>query len=268
MDPRGTLTVGLAPLTVGRPDPSTMVAAAAAGGFAAVGMSLWVPGRPCRRVCGDARLLRTTRQRVDDAGVDVVDTGVVVLDRALDTDAVKRVLETACRLGSDRVIAMNQDDDAARAATALRAVSDIAASFGMVVGVEFMPYTSTRTLQDACLLIAQVGADNVGVVLDVLHLFRSGGRVEDLQTLGPVPLHLVQLCDARLTAPAAQDLRAEALRGRLAPGRGDLPLRELLAAVPAGVPVTLEAPTQADVGRSATERAVRAGDALRSFLGG
>ncbi len=266
MDPRTAPTVGLAPLTVGRPDPLTMVSAAEAGGFGAMGLSLWAPGQPCRRVCSDARLLRTTRRRIADAGLEIVDTGVVVLDRALETDVLRRVLETACELGADRVIAMNQDDDGARAAASLRVVSDVAASFGMVVGVEFMPYSSTRTLHDARRLVARVAAANVGIVLDVLHLFRSGGRVGDLRTLGPVPLHLVQLCDAGWAAPAAEDLRAEALRGRLAPGRGDLPLRELLAAVPTDVPVSLEAPTAADAGRSATERAVRAGSELRRFL--
>lgn len=102
----------------------------------------------------------------------------------------------------------------------------------------------------------------------MLHLSRSGGTPDDLRLLDGVLLHLVQLCDARRSAPAPDRLRAEALGDRLHPGEGDLPVRDIVARVPDAVPLALEAPRAEDAARSPVERAVVDGAALRRFLAG
>ncbi len=260
------LGVGLAPLTVGRPDPLTMVAAAEAGGFDSLGMTLWAPDEDCAPVCRDPRLLAEVRRRIEATGVSVTDVGVVVLRPRLDIDVVERVLVTAHVLGARLVIVMNADDDGRRAASTLRTVADLARPYGLLVGVEFMPYSCTRTVAEAQQLAAGTGADNVGLVLDVLHLFRSGCTADDLREPAVRALQLVQLCDAERAGPGPERLRAEALSGRRYPGEGELPLEQVLALVPAGVPITLEAPTVQDATRSPQQRAVRAAAAMRRFL--
>ena len=59
----------------------------------------------------------------------------------------------------------------------------------------------------------------------------------------------------------------EARTGRLLPGEGVLPLGELVAALPAGLPLAIEAPCRATADLPALERARRAYRAL-SALGG
>jgi sugar phosphate isomerase/epimerase len=179
---------------------------------------------------------------------------------------VERVLVTARTLGARRVIVMNADDDGHRAVATLRAVANLAGRHGLLVGVEFMPYSSTRTVSDALRLAADSESDNVGLVLDVLHLFRSGGTAAGLDAPVVRALHLVQICDAGRAGPAPDQLRAEALGRRLYPGEGDLPLDRILAVLPDDVPVTLEAPTAGDAARSPLQRAARAGAAVQRFL--
>jgi sugar phosphate isomerase/epimerase len=109
------------------------------------------------------------------------------------------------------------------------------------VVLEFLPIFTIATLHDAVAVVQEANRPNGGVLVDTLHLARSGGSVEDIAT---VPLWLfpyLQLADAtaRPDDPSPANLREEALHGRLLPGEGALPLAATLAAVP-NVPISVE----------------------------
>jgi sugar phosphate isomerase/epimerase len=259
--------VALAPLTVGRPEAPEMVAAAEAGGFDRLGMSLWTPDGRLDATCTDGRPLRSTTRALSRAGLEVTDVGVVVLTGRLDLGKVRRVMEVGRELGARRLVVINREPQPARACAALAAVTDLAHELDMLVGLEFMPYSATPDIAAAVALVRAVASPRAGLVLDVLHLCRSGGGPEDASRV-PVPLVLVQLCDAAGCAPPAGRLRAESLTDRRYPGHGDLPLRAVVAGVPAGVPMTLEAPVARDACLSPAERARRGAAALRWFAAG
>lgn len=259
--------VALAPLTLGRPAPPEMVAAADAGGFVRLGMSLWAPDGHLDETCTDRRTLRSTVRTLSRSSLQVTDVSVVVLTRRLDLDRVRRMMEAGRELGAGSVVVMNREPDAARAADVLAAVADLAGELDMLVGLEFMPYSATPNMAAAVALVRAVGSARVGIVLDVLHLFRSGGGTSDVSRPA-VPLVLVQLCDAPRTPPSRAGLRAESLADRRHPGDGDLPLRDVVAALPSGVPMTLEAPVARESHLPLAERARRAAGALRWFLAG
>ena len=65
---------------------------------------------------------------------------------------------------------------------------------------------------------------------------------------------------------ASADAVHEARAARLLPGEGELPLRELLTALPDGIPVAVEAPRSAVDGGSPAEFAARARRALDFVL--
>jgi sugar phosphate isomerase/epimerase len=115
-----------------------------------------------------------------------------------------------------------------------------AAPAGVVVVLEFLPIFSVRTLDQAVSVVAEVDHPSGAVLVDTLHLARSGGSPADL---GGVPARLLpylQVADAPVAAPVGADaLRDEALHGRLLPGDGALPLEAVLGAVP-DVPLSLE----------------------------
>ena len=55
-----------------------------------------------------------------------------------------------------------------------------------------------------------------------------------------------QICDAVAAIPTESgDPIREARTGRLLPGEGALPLRDLVAALPAAIPLAIEAPVRA-----------------------
>jgi hypothetical protein len=62
-------------------------------------------------------------------------------------------------------------------------------------------------------------------------------------------------------------LTREARTGRLLPGEGVLPLADLVAALPDGLPLAVEAPCQATAALPALDRAKRAYQALSALVG-
>ncbi len=106
-------------------------------------------------------------------------------------------------------------------------------------------FSCCPTLADAVSLVEQVGGSGTACVLvDPLHHERAGGRPDEVDGL---PLDLVpyiQLCDIRPAGASvdAATARAEAVHGRLLPGAGDLPLRDLLAHLHPGTGISVESP--------------------------
>jgi sugar phosphate isomerase/epimerase len=114
------------------------------------------------------------------------------------------------------------------------------------VVLEFLPIFTIATLGDALGVVQEVASPSGGVLVDTLHLARSGGGPADLADVPAELLPYLQLADApdRLDDPTPARLREEALHGRLLPGQGRLPLDQTLATVP-DVPVSVELRSQA-----------------------
>jgi len=131
------------------------------------------------------------------------------------------------------------------------------------VDLEFMRWRPVATLQQALAVLTAAGQGNSAVLVDALHLFRSGGDVAAIAQVHPHYLRAVQLCDAPLQAPAEALIIQEAREGRLLPGQGQLPLVALLDALPADVQLSVETPSSALQG----ERRLKAArDVTRAWL--
>jgi len=105
-----------------------------------------------------------------------------------------------------------------------------------------MRWRAVGNLAQARQIVEGAGQANGGILVDALHLFRSGGDVAMLADIDPRWLRAVQLCDAPLLAPPEALIITEAREGRLPPGQGQLPLAGLLAALPKDVQVSVEMP--------------------------
>jgi sugar phosphate isomerase/epimerase len=98
------------------------------------------------------------------------------------------------------------------------------------------------SVERAAWFVDQVGRPNVGIGVDALHLIRSGGTPADVARLDGRYLSNAQICDGH-GLHRASDYMTEA-RNRELPGAGDFPLRTLLSALPATIPLELEVPSQ------------------------
>lgn len=257
-------------LTVAGAHPLEHIDAAIAGRFNAVGLRL-VPPSPRDQllpVVGNEPLIRDIVARLGDTGITVLDVETVWIGPDLDVARLRPGLEVAQRLGTSNLLTMGNDDDETRLTDSFARLCEEAARFGLQVGMEFAAFTRVPTIQAALQLVKGSGQENAKVLIDALHLARSGGTPADVAQLDPKWLAYAQLADARGPRPASDDaLRAEARGGRYLPGEGESPLVALLDALPAGLPVSIEAPSRAHANKSVLERGRLAGVAVHRFLG-
>ena len=83
--------------------------------------------------------------------------------------------------------------------------------------LEFLPIFTIATLHDAVAVVQEANRPNGGVLVDTLHLARSGGGVEDLATVPRSLIPYLQLADA--TAPPRRpDARRTSARRRCTGG--------------------------------------------------
>ena len=89
-------------------------------------------------------------------------------------------------------------------------------------------------------LVDQLGRSDFGMGVDTLHFVRSGGSLETLAGLDPRYFGIAQINDAFGTH-RSEDYIAD-VHNREVPGKGDLPLRDILNAVPAAMQIEIEVP--------------------------
>jgi sugar phosphate isomerase/epimerase len=231
--------------TVPELTPPDMVRAAAGAGFEYVGVRLLngQPGRDPAPLLVDSALRRETLACLRDTGLEVLDASGARLVPATDVTAFGPFFEAAAELGARHVLATGDDPDEARLADRFATLCDEAQRFGLTVDIEFVPWMTLSSMNDAARLVRAVAHPALGIAVDALHFDRSGSRLDDLAELPRPWFRYVQLCDA----PARWSDNREALlhaatRERLFPGEGAIDLVGLLRALPMGIPVALEIP--------------------------
>jgi sugar phosphate isomerase/epimerase len=250
--------VALANLTVIDAPPPTVVDCAAAAGFD--GVTLRIRGD----LLGDTPVRRETIAQLATSHLGVLDAEVIRLRAGTDVAALEPFLDSAAALGARHVLVTGEDPDEARLAQRLGELCARAAPLGLRPVLEFMVFTAVKTVEQADRIAAVAGS---GVLVDPLHLSRSGGVPADVAKLAaanPERYPYAQLCDAPAATPG--DLYEEAVNDRLAPGDGELPLRDLLAALPANAPLSVETPVAALAGAPPAERARHALEATRRLV--
>ena len=239
-----TLSLGLAPLGFLDLAPPVFISLAARAGFTSVGLRTRaaVPGGAEYPMAPNPTLLRETKRAMADTGIRVTSVEQVGLFRDTDIGSLRPMLEAGAEIGAARVLCSGDDDDISVVAGKLAERCAVAGEFGLSPDLEFMPFRAVKTLQQAREVVLRSGACNATIAIDALHLMRSGGNPAELAQLEPHLIGCVQLCDAPLTPPPADQLATEARERRLSPGEGELPLLAMLDAVGAGRALEAEVP--------------------------
>jgi sugar phosphate isomerase/epimerase len=197
---------------------------------------------------GDGWTEDTIRRRLADAGIAVTMIDAIAgalpgaLERAddetrqrLPPDALDPVPEAECFrtatvLGASIVNLthyLGRSLPVEEAAGAVGGVCRRAAPLGLRICLEFIPDSGLPDLPFAQAVVERCGEPNAAVLLDVFHLDRSGGTVDDVRRLPPGAIAGIQLSDRRRPPPGTAHVP---LGGRLLPGEGELPLRDLVEA--------------------------------------
>ena len=214
-------------------EPEALVDIAAGAGFDAIGLR---PGPDLlaapSRIAGIAARAAASHVVVHDVEVHRIGP---------DAPDPRPLLDAAAALGARAVLVVSDLPDEATTEDRLGAVADLCEERDLVAALEYMAWTTPADPRSAARMAAATGAV---VVVDLLHHHRVGaGAAELAEVVASGRLGWVQLADGPVAAPA--DLLHEARHDRLLPGRGELPLADLLAVVPVGTPISVEVQSDA-----------------------
>jgi sugar phosphate isomerase/epimerase/4-hydroxyphenylpyruvate dioxygenase-like putative hemolysin len=235
----------LAHLTALSLSPPELVDAAANAGYRHVGLRLTrvTQEEPHYPLATDPALMRATKARLAATGVEVLD---IELARIGPTDKPRdflRVLEAGAELGARHVITQLPDPDPVRKVDHFTELCDLAAPLGLTLDLEFPSWTETGDLTEAVRVLRAADRPNAGLLIDLLHFARSGSSIDELRELPREWFHFAHVCDAPADIPTTTaGLIHTARFERLFPGEGGIDVPGILAALPPGIPYTLEIP--------------------------
>lgn len=257
------------------------VEAAVAGGYA--GVSLW--GRDYWAARRDGLSDAEIRTVLADHGLSVAEVdpawwwlpGAAEVSIPVEADA-----EEVFRYGADELLRLAEAvgarslnavdvfggswgiDDAAEAFAAL---CDRAAGHGLLVHLEFLPWSRIPDLATAWEIVLRAGRANGGLAVDSWHWFRGGGDAVLLRTIPGDRVFGIQLSDGPRQAEA--NLIEATLHDRRIPGDGEFDLAGLiegLRGIGATAPVGVEVFSDQVHALPPLEAAKRVADATRQLL--
>jgi len=173
------------------------------------------------------------------------------------------------QMGAKAATILSIEPDMSRANQQIDTFVSMAHAAGIRPALEFMPRMPIGTLQGAMDQVARFDDGQLSIVLDCMHVMRSGAKPEELSAIARTAISEIQLCDVPMPAEM-DDYGAEALHHRLLPGEGDLPLASILAHVAQDAPLSLEIPMlgPAEEGVGLRETLARAVAAARKLMAG
>jgi sugar phosphate isomerase/epimerase len=216
--------------------PVETIRAAADGNFDAVG--LWI--EPPR---WSPQLLRDAKRALADTGLELLDVEVVWIKPESDGDDYKRCLDIGMELGAKHVLCVSSDPDRSATAARLAELCAHAEGAGMRVALEFGIFTEVKTIGAARAILEEVGHPLGALLIDPIHVDRSGATAADIAAVPPSLLSYAQFCDAPAERPDPADFDAvitDAIDLRRQLGEGALPLAEILQALPLDIPLAIE----------------------------
>lgn len=183
--------------------------------------------------------------------------------------AEEQVWAMADALGGRHVIvvASHLPDPVDVVAERLAALAERAAAHGLIVALEFLPWTDIADAATAWEIVGRADHAGVGVLVDSWHLYRGAADEEQVRAIPPDRIVAVHIDDA--DAEPVGTLLEDTLHRRRVPGEGAFPLVDyvrLLDDVGVRVPYGVEVISDELAALPAVEAARRAVDGTRRVL--
>ncbi len=192
----------------------------------------------------DASLRRETRAAIADRGVSISLGEGLIIRPGVEVADYQADMELFRELGTTRINTVVMDPDLQRGMEQIGRLADMAQALDMETTLELPPTSVIGGLAAGVAALGELRRPNLRLLIDTMHFFRSGSRMEDLAALDPDLIGYVQLSDVPLVA-SNPDYMDEAMFGRLPPGEGELPLLEMLKVLPRDRVTSLEVPSRA-----------------------
>jgi sugar phosphate isomerase/epimerase len=244
--------------------PISTIEAAAEGGFDAVGLWIepenWTTGTTC-----------DCRTALADRGLELLDVEVIWLKPDSDMRQHKAVIDIGAELGAKNVLCVASDPNMAANAVRLAELCHHAEGSAMRVALEFGVFTEVKNLQIAMAVLDDVGHPLRALLVDPIHVDRSGTSTREIANVPQGLLPYAQFCDASAERPDLHDFDAiitDAIDLRKQCGEGGLDLKGIYDALPESIPLSIELRSKALRERypNAKDRAKAVATATRRWL--
>jgi len=222
---------------------------AAETGFDKIGLRLLpaaATGEAPYPLMTDDAFAREAAAILKDTGLQTADIEIARLKPDTDIRTFEPFLARGAMLGAQNILVAGDDTDHHRLTETFGAFCRLAKTYNMTADLEFMPWTAVRDLVAARAIVDAAGEDNGGVLIDALHMDRSGTTPAQVATLPASRIHYVQFCDGFADYDRSDEgLIKIARSARLFPGEGAIDLVGLARAIPEGVTISVEVPNHA-----------------------
>jgi sugar phosphate isomerase/epimerase len=189
----------------------------------------------------DAALRKDLLAAMNHRGVTIsLGDGFLVLPGA-EMRAFAADLDVLAELAVPWINAVSLDPDLSRTFDQFAALTELAAQRNIRTAVEPVPNLTVGDLPTALAAVEHVARPDFRLLIDTMHLVRSGSSAADLAAIDPDCIGYAQLNDTTLQ-PRMDNYMEEAMFERMVPGEGELPLRDILSALPPGIVIELEVP--------------------------
>ena len=145
---------------------------------------------------------------------------------------------------------------------------DRAAEHGLLVGIEWLPYTNIASAADAQQIVVAADRANGGYCVDIWHHTRGANDVAQIAALEPERIFAVQMNDGTLL-PHDADYKRDCLANRVPPGEGEFDcvgFVSLLQQMGVTAPISVEVCSAELWAQPAGVAAAAAADGMRRVL--
>ncbi len=189
----------------------------------------------------DTNLRRDMITAMHDCDVSIsLGEGFVIRPNA-DVRDLATDLDIMCELGVTRINTVSLDSDLGRSFDQIASLAEMANAVGVETTVEFVPGLPIGDLATALAAINHVANPFCRLLIDTMHLIRTGNTVADLAVVDPAQIGYAQISDVPLV-PTNPNYWDEAMYERMVSGEGELPLHDIFSVVPREVVVGIEIP--------------------------
>jgi sugar phosphate isomerase/epimerase len=244
--PQDQRLISLAAGVVQEFPPEDVVVAAAQAGFNAVG--IW-----CDLATWTNERTHNVIKAIAETGITVLDIEVAWLQPGEPADSQDRFIEIAKTINAKNILCVSSEPNISDTKKRFKRLCTLTEGSDIRIVLEFLAITEIDTLDKALEVITDVAHPAGGILIDSLHLQRTGSDVGDVAKLAQQSvasrlrprarlLPYLQLCDASKTLKegSTEGILEDALYLRQLPGDGELPLKDTLQAIGPDMPISLE----------------------------
>ena len=229
--------------------PPEFIRVAARAGYDAVSLRtipLGLPGERPYNLAKDPQLLRETKRALAETGIKYKDTEIARIADGVDVRDHEPALAAAAEMGVTQITTNIWIADQARYTEQFVTLCELAEQYGQDVNVEFVTWASVANLKQTKELLLASGRKNVGIIVDMIHFYRSRVQLGELDECPKEWFHYAHLCDCPTEIPEdVEELARTGRAERLYPGEGGVPIREIVARIPnPDIVCGLEVPNQ------------------------